>query len=131
MDSSASASVLPRAAGRLDQRPTDGTLVAALCRSKAPMTLPIPVTRQPDLHPLIEANPGLEVVIDHMADCPVDGPRKLELLRALARIRYIFWKISQMWSPAPAYPVRTPQAQSATALQAIQSRPLDGRDVLV
>jgi L-fuconolactonase len=65
---------------------------------KVPMTLLIPVTRLPDLHQLIEANPGLQVVIDHMADCLVDQPQKLELLLALARYPNVFLKISHMWS---------------------------------
>lgn len=65
---------------------------------KVPMTLLIPVTRLPDLHPLIEANPDLTVVIDHMADCPLDEPKKLDLLLALARYPKVFVKISHMWS---------------------------------
>lgn len=65
---------------------------------KVPMTLLIPVTRLPDLHPLIEANPDLTVVIDHMADSPLDQPEKLELLIALARYPRVFVKISHMWS---------------------------------
>lgn len=35
------------------------------------MTPLIPVTGLMDQHPLIEANPGSQVVMDHMADCPV------------------------------------------------------------
>jgi L-fuconolactonase len=65
---------------------------------KAPMTLLIPVTRLPDLHPLIEANPDLTVVIDHMADSPLEEPEKLNLLLALARYPKVFVKISHMWS---------------------------------
>src|SRR5437868_4966388 len=51
---------------------------------KVPMTLLIPVTRLPDLHPHIEANPDLQVVIDHMADSPLDDPKALQLLLDLA-----------------------------------------------
>jgi predicted TIM-barrel fold metal-dependent hydrolase len=65
---------------------------------KVPMTLLIPVTRLPEVHPLIEANPGLHVVIDHMADCPLDHPEQLDLLLALAQYPHIFIKISHMWS---------------------------------
>jgi L-fuconolactonase len=65
---------------------------------KVPMTLLIPVTRLPDLHPLIEANPDLQIVIDHMADSPLDHPEQLDLLLALARYPKIFVKISHMWS---------------------------------
>ena len=50
------------------------------------------------MHPLIEANPDLQVVIDHMADSPLDQPEKLELLLALARYPKVFVKISHMWS---------------------------------
>jgi L-fuconolactonase len=65
---------------------------------KVPMTLLIPVTRLPQLHPLIEANPDLQVVIDHMADCPLDRPQNLELLLALAQYPKVFVKISHMWT---------------------------------
>ena len=65
---------------------------------KVPMTLLIPVERLPDLHPLIEANPHLQVAIDHMADAPADQPEKLAPLLALARYPHVFVKISHMWS---------------------------------
>jgi L-fuconolactonase len=39
-------------------------------------------------------------VIDHMADCPLDQPEKLELLLHLARYPRVFVKISHMWSLA-------------------------------
>jgi predicted TIM-barrel fold metal-dependent hydrolase len=80
---------------------------------KVPMTLLIPVTRLPDIHPLIETNPDLQVVIDHMADCPVDQPQKLELLLALARYPNVFVKISHMWSLShQPYPYPDAQAQA-------------------
>ena len=65
---------------------------------KVPMTILTPVTRLPDLIPLIEQNPGLTVVIDHMADSPLDQPKQLDLLLALARYPKLFVKISHMWS---------------------------------
>jgi L-fuconolactonase len=65
---------------------------------KVPMTLLIPVARVPELHPLIEANPDLQVVIDHMADSPLDHPEQLDLLLALVRYPRVFVKISHMWS---------------------------------
>jgi predicted TIM-barrel fold metal-dependent hydrolase len=72
---------------------------------KVPMTLLVPVTRLPDIHPLIEANPDLEVVIDHMADSPLDHPEQLELLLALARYPKVFVKVSHIWSlSVQAYP---------------------------
>jgi predicted TIM-barrel fold metal-dependent hydrolase len=80
---------------------------------KVPMTLLIPVTRLPDIHPLIDANPDLQVVIDHMADCPVGQPQKLELLLALARFPNVFVKISHMWSLSrQPYPYLDAQAQA-------------------
>jgi L-fuconolactonase len=65
---------------------------------KVPMTILAPVTRMPDLIPLIEQNPDLTVVIDHMADSPLDQPQKLDLLLTLARYPKVFVKISHMWS---------------------------------
>jgi L-fuconolactonase len=65
---------------------------------KVPMTILTPVTRLPDLVSLIEQNPNLLVVIDHMADCPLDRPDQLQLLLALARYPTVFVKISHMWS---------------------------------
>jgi L-fuconolactonase len=47
---------------------------------------------------LVERFPGLTVVIDHMADCPVEHPEELERLVALARYPQVFVKISHTWS---------------------------------
>jgi predicted TIM-barrel fold metal-dependent hydrolase len=93
-----------------------GPLMPALWRCcadlKVPMTLLIPVSRLPDVHPLIEANPDLQVVIDHMADCPVNEPDKLRLLLDLARYPKVFVKISHMWSLSrQAYPYPDAAAQ--------------------
>jgi len=63
-----------------------------------PMTVLTPVTRLPDLVPLIERNPELTVVVDHMADSPLNQPEKLKLLLALERYPRVFVKISHMWS---------------------------------
>ena len=72
---------------------------------KVPMTLLIPVTRLPEVHPLIEANPDLTIVIDHMADSPLDHPEQLDLLLALERYPRVFVKISHSWSlSAQPYP---------------------------
>jgi L-fuconolactonase len=65
---------------------------------KIPMTLLTPVTRLPDLVPLIEQNPDLIVVIDHMADCPLNQPDQLKLLLDLARYPKVYVKISHTWS---------------------------------
>jgi predicted TIM-barrel fold metal-dependent hydrolase len=65
---------------------------------KVPMTVLAPITRMPDAAALIEKYPGLTVVIDHMADCPVDQPKELEKLIALAKFPKVFVKVSHTWS---------------------------------
>jgi L-fuconolactonase len=89
------------------------------------MTLLIPVTRLPDLHPLIEANPDLQVVIDHMADSPLDHPEQLELLLALVRYPKVFVKISHMWSlSAQPYPYPDAAAQVKRLYEAFGAKRL-------
>ena len=73
-------------------------LWARCAQLKVPMTVLAPVTRLPDIMPLIERNPELTVVIDHMADSPLGDPAKLDLLLALERYPKVFVKISHMWS---------------------------------
>jgi predicted TIM-barrel fold metal-dependent hydrolase len=69
------------------------------CESlKVPMTLLAPVSRMPDAAALIEKHPDLTVVIDHMADSPIDKPQELEKLLALRRYPKVFVKISHTWS---------------------------------
>ncbi len=69
------------------------------CRDlKVPMTLLVPPSRLPDIQTLAERFPDLTVVIDHMADCPVGQPDKLEMLTALAKLPKVFVKISHAWS---------------------------------
>jgi L-fuconolactonase len=65
---------------------------------QTPMTLLAPITRIPDIQALVERYPDLTVVIDHMADCPVDQPEELNKLIALARYPKVFVKISHIWS---------------------------------
>jgi predicted TIM-barrel fold metal-dependent hydrolase len=65
---------------------------------RVPMQILAPITRMPDLVPLIEKCPELDVVIDHMADCPIDQPEQLDKLIALARYQRVFVKISHLWS---------------------------------
>src|SRR5579859_5179013 len=65
---------------------------------KVPMTVLTPVTRLPEVARLIEKFPGLDVVIDHMADCPLDRPDLLRLLTDLNRYPGVFVKISHTWS---------------------------------
>jgi L-fuconolactonase len=83
------------------------------CESlKVPMTVLAPVTRMPEVGQLIEKFPGLTVVIDHMADSPLDKPDQLELLMALKRYPKVFVKVSHTWSLSKQpYPYLDSQAQ--------------------
>lgn len=65
---------------------------------RVPMTLLTPISRVPDIEKLVEKFPNLTVVIDHMADCPVDHPEALDKLIALVRYPKVFVKISHLWS---------------------------------
>jgi predicted TIM-barrel fold metal-dependent hydrolase len=82
------------------------------CRElNVPMTILTDVTRMPDIAALAEKFADLTVVIDHMADCPVDQPNELRKLLALSRYPRVFVKISHTWSLSKrAYPY--PDAQS-------------------
>jgi predicted TIM-barrel fold metal-dependent hydrolase len=72
---------------------------------KVPMQIYAPIVRMPDLEHLLELCPDLNVVIDHMADCPVDQPKELDKLIALARFPRVFVKTSHTWSISrQAYP---------------------------
>jgi L-fuconolactonase len=62
------------------------------------MTVLAPITRMPEVGALLESTPDLTVVIDHMADCPVDQPAELEKLTALRRYPNLFVKVSHTWS---------------------------------
>jgi L-fuconolactonase len=93
-----------------------GSLMPPLWRRcaqlKVPMTILTPVTRLPDLVPWIEQNPDLIVVIDHMADCPLDRSNDLKLLTSLASYPKVFVKISHMWSISKQpYPYRDTNEQ--------------------
>jgi len=46
---------------------------------------------------LIDRFPDLTLVIDHMADCPLDQPAEIEKLIALRRHPKVFVKISHTW----------------------------------
>jgi predicted TIM-barrel fold metal-dependent hydrolase len=65
---------------------------------KVPMTVLAPIGRMPEVATLLEKLPDLTVVIDHMADCPIDQPAELEKLVALKRYPKVFVKISHTWS---------------------------------
>jgi predicted TIM-barrel fold metal-dependent hydrolase len=85
----------------------------ARCRDlKVPMTVLAPVTRMPDVMRLADQFPDLTIVIDHMADCPLNKPDELEKLLALQRFPNLFVKISHTWSlSAQAYPYLDSQRQ--------------------
>ena len=77
---------------------------------KVPMTVLAPITRMPEVGALLESLADLTVVIDHMADCPVDQPAELEKLIALKRFPNLFVKISHTWSLSKQpYPWRDAQ----------------------
>ncbi|HZP03399.1 MAG TPA: amidohydrolase family protein [Terracidiphilus sp.] len=92
---------------------------------KVPMTILAPVTRMPDLVPLIEANPELTVVIDHMADCPLDRPDLLKLLLDLARYPKVYVKATDLWilSKQP-YPYPDAQDQVKRLLESFGAKRL-------
>ena len=69
------------------------------CRDlKIPMTILAPAARMTDIAALCEKFPDLTVVIDHMADCPIDRPDLQLKLTALKRYPKVFVKISHTWS---------------------------------
>jgi predicted TIM-barrel fold metal-dependent hydrolase len=79
---------------------------------KVPMTVLAPVTRMPDVAKLIERFPDLTVVIDHMADSPLNQPQELDKLLALQRFPKVFVKISHSWSlSSQPYPYLDSQRQ--------------------
>ncbi|MFN9084944.1 MAG: amidohydrolase family protein, partial [Acidobacteriota bacterium] len=72
---------------------------------QVPMNILAPISRMPDIGALIDQFPDLTIVIDHMADCPVDQPAELEKLIALKRHPKLFVKVSHTWSLSrQAYP---------------------------
>ena len=94
------------ASALLPMQAATGSRVSSPCRRcgkraeslKIPMQVLAPITRMPDLVPLIEQCPDLTVVIDHIADCPIDRPQELDKLIALSRYPRVFVKISHTWS---------------------------------
>src|SRR3984957_18630833 len=79
---------------------------------KVPMTILAPVTRMPEVAALVEKFPNLTVVIDHMADSPLDKPDQLKMLLALQRYPKVFVKVSHTWSLSKQpYPYLDSQAQ--------------------
>ncbi len=82
---------------------------------KVPMTVLAPVTRMPDVARLVDHYPDLTVVIDHMADCPLNEPEELKKLLALQRFPKVYVKISHSWSlSSQPYPYLDSQRQIKT-----------------
>ncbi len=82
---------------------------------KIPMTVLIPVTRAPDVARLADRFPELTVVVDHMADCPLNQPKELDTLLALHRFPKVYVKISHSWSlSSQPYPYVDSQRQIKT-----------------
>ena len=66
---------------------------------KIPLCILCPSTRLTDVDKVIERHKeGLDVCIDHMADCPIDKPEELKKLLELAKYPRAFVKISHLWS---------------------------------
>lgn len=79
---------------------------------RVPMTVLAPVTRMPDVARLAERFPELTIVIDHMADCPLNRPKELQKLIALHRFENLYVKISHSWSlSSQPYPYLDSQRQ--------------------
>jgi L-fuconolactonase len=80
----------------------DGPLMLPLwkrCEAlRVPMTILAPIARMTAVGRLIDQCPDLTLVIDHMADCPVDRPQELDSLIALKRHPRTFVKTSHAWS---------------------------------
>lgn len=79
----------------------NGPLMAPLWKRcgelKVPMTILAPISRMPDVERIQEKFPHTTLVIDHMADCPVDEPQELEKLIAFKRFPTAFVKVSHAW----------------------------------
>jgi L-fuconolactonase len=79
----------------------DGPLmVPVFARAEAlgvPMLILTRPGRLPRLAQLLERHPNLDVVIDHMADCPPDQPTEIKKLLDLARYPRVYVKISHTW----------------------------------
>ena len=63
-----------------------------------PLLLLTHASRLTDLAPLLERHGDLDVVIDHIADCPPNRPEELRKLLNLSRFPRIYVKISHTWS---------------------------------
>ena len=72
-----------------------------------PMLILTRPDRLPDLAKILERHPELDLVIDHMADCPPDSADDRAKLLGLARFPRVYVKISHTWSiSSESYPWR-------------------------
>jgi predicted TIM-barrel fold metal-dependent hydrolase len=79
---------------------------------KVPMTILAPVSRMPDIARLADQFPDLTIVIDHMADSPLNQPQELQKLLDLRRYPKLYVKISHSWSlSSQSYPYLDSQQQ--------------------
>lgn len=84
-----------------------------------PMLILTKPPRLPDLARHLERHPGLDVCIDHMADCALDRPDHLALLLGLARYPRVYVKISHTWGlSSQAFPWRDAHDQVKRVYQA-------------
>jgi predicted TIM-barrel fold metal-dependent hydrolase len=71
-----------------------------------------PIERVPDVARVIDRFQDVDVVIDHMADCPPDRPESLKHLLALKRYPCVSVKVSHTWAISrQPYPYPDSQAQ--------------------
>ena len=85
----------------------------ARCRDlKMSVSILAPVERVPDVARVIDRFQDIDVIIDHMADCPPDRPEALKHLLALKRFPCVSIKVSHTWSISrQPYPYPDSQAQ--------------------
>jgi L-fuconolactonase len=78
-----------------------GPLIPPLLRRcedlRIPLSLQTKGPRLGELLPLFERVPSLTVIIDHMADVPLDDPAAISALLAFARLPRAYVKISHTW----------------------------------
>lgn len=99
----------PGAAGNwITDRPRMNRILQRASDLKVSLCVLCGTSRLPDVARVIEPHrDGLDVCIDHMADCPIDKPEELKKLLAFARFPRVFVKISHLWSLSrQAYPYR-------------------------
>jgi predicted TIM-barrel fold metal-dependent hydrolase len=89
-------------------RPRMDRILGRAAELKVPLCVLCGTARLPDVARLIERHrDGLDVCIDHMADCPIDRPGERKKLLALARFPRVYVKISHLWSLSrQEYPYR-------------------------